>query len=49
MPTDRDSTHFRLITVAERIIEAPIEGPIEAPGGFALDAAGRRWPIAGAA
>jgi hypothetical protein len=32
-------------TVAERILEAPGE----VPGGFALDAAGRRWPIAGAA
>jgi hypothetical protein len=31
--------------VAERIIEAPPE----APGGFALDAAGQRWPIPGAA
>jgi hypothetical protein len=32
-------------TVAERIIEAPGE----VPGGFALDAAGQRWPIVGAA
>jgi len=31
--------------IAERIIEAPGE----VPGGFALDAAGQRWPIAGAA
>jgi hypothetical protein len=31
--------------VAERIVEAPAE----VPGGFALDAAGQRWPIAGAA
>ncbi len=39
--------------VAERIIEVPVEVPgeasVEAPGGFALDAAGQRWPIAGAA
>lgn len=33
--------------VAERIVELP-EAP-EAPAGFALDAAGQRWPIADAA
>jgi hypothetical protein len=32
--------------VAEHIVEAP---PGEAPPGFALEAAGRHWPIAGAA
>jgi hypothetical protein len=32
-------------TVAERILEAPGADP----GGFALDAAGQHWPIAGAA
>jgi hypothetical protein len=35
--------------IAERILETPGEAPGEFPGGFALDAAGQHWPIAGAA
>ena len=35
--------------IAERIVESPVESPVEAGAGFALDAAGRVWPIANAA
>jgi len=39
--------------IAERIVETPVETPaetaVEAGAGFALDAAGRSWPIATAA